>query len=97
MFPDSREAAVDEDYGHYPALRTIDTGSVLGCHEVRPLLMSQERRIKIRQKADQGAFEVGLHQIIEILAKDRLLPARNIDRYEMCPLVRSNLTSIPQI
>ena len=59
MFPDRGGAAVYENYRGYPSLRTVDFRLVLHGYEVIPLLMAEEKRIKVRQEADQWVFELG--------------------------------------
>ena len=94
MFPNSGGAAVYEDYRGYPSLRAVDFRPVLHGHEVLLLLMAEQKRIEVRQKADQWAFELGLRQFIEILPKDCRGPALNVDRREAGLLARLDLARI---
>ena len=94
MFPDSGNATVYENDRGDPSLRTVDFRSVLHGHEMLPLLMTEEKRIEVRQKADQRAFELGLRQFIEILPKDCRRPALDIDRCEVGLLACPDLASL---
>ena len=92
-------AAIDANNALYQFLTIIrqpdGTPVELVVHgdEVCPCLMSEEKRIEIWQKTDQGPFELGLCQCVEVSSKDRRLPALDTDGREISFLATPDLAS----
>src|SRR2546422_3616508 len=92
--PHTHGAPIYENYGGDPPLRSVDPLPVLYGDEVLPLLVADEERIKVRQKADRWLFEPGPLELTEVVPKDRRAPTVDTHRSDVRFLARPDLASI---
>src|SRR2546428_1730583 len=92
--PHTHGAPIYENYRGDPPLRSVDALPVPHGDEVLPLLVAEEERIEVRQKADRWPFEPGPLELREVLPKDRRAPTVDTHRSDVRFFVRPDLTSI---
>src|SRR2546425_638727 len=95
--PHTHGAPIYENYRGDPPLRSVDALPVPYGDEVLPLLVAEEERIEVRQKADRWPFEPGPLELREVLPKDRRVPTVDTHRSDVRFFVRPDLTRIPRV